>query len=83
MTDSSLSQTLLFDSAMIMEPISWSYNLFKSSAYQWWGPNDFGKFRRTGLPAEMNSALNILMQNLNEAAPVGLRELWSLQEMSG
>ena len=34
MTDSSLSQTLLFDSAMIMEPISWSYNLFKSSAYQ-------------------------------------------------
>lgn len=34
MTDGSLSWTLLFDSAMIMEPISCSYNLFKSSAYQ-------------------------------------------------
>lgn len=34
MTDSSLSWTILFDSPVIMEPISWSYNLFKSSAYQ-------------------------------------------------
>lgn len=33
MTDGSPYWTLLFNSAMIMEPISWSYNLFKSSAY--------------------------------------------------
>lgn len=34
MTVGSFSWTLLFDSAMIMEPISRSYNLFKNSAYQ-------------------------------------------------